>query len=674
VSGSWLEYSNIALIAVVVVAGVYLRLQLGRRLRQVTEERDRYLAELAVAEREREVATDQIGGMLARVTAVGNVLDAVSMPVWRRRKSDLSLFAVNQAYAQAIDGSKGAAVADQRELAIGVLGADGRALALRARATGAAQRESQHIVIGGSRRFLEITETPLAGLDEIVGFARDFTDLENFQSELTRHTEAHAEILENVAVAIAIYGPDTKLGFFNRAFAALWRLETDWLAAGPPMEEVLERLREQRRLPEHVDFRAYKRGALDLFTSLIAPQQELMHLPDGRTLRLAVAPHPFGGLIFVYEDVTDRLALERSVNTLSEVQRETLDNLGEGIAVIGTDGKLKLWNPAFAVLWRIEPSEISGEPHIGEIVEKMRPLLDRGEDWPAQRRQLVGRHMTYGAASERIERRDGSILQFGAVPLPDGNMLFSYLDITDTTRLAAALEERNAALEAADRLKSEFIANVSYELRTPLNVIVGFSELLTNQYFGALNPRQLEYSTGILDSGRALAALISDILDLATIQAGYLPLEIEDIDIDAMMSNLHTLCHERARARGLTFRLDCPADIGAIRGDKRRLTQALFNLLSNALKFTASGGGVTLAARRGETGVAFSVSDTGSGVPVEDHARLFGKFDRGTAPTRTNGAGLGLSLAKSIIELHGGRIELDAVPGVGTAVTCHLPG
>jgi signal transduction histidine kinase len=663
----------VLLVVIALVAAVVIRWRLGKWLGEARDERNRYLSELSAAEHEREVASHQIATMLARVSATAGALDALPIPVWHRRKSDLALIEGNTAYAEAVDASREAAIAEQRELGIGVLGEDGRSLAVRARTVNAPQRESHHIVVGGARRLLEITETPLPLSDRMVGFARDFTDIEAKEAELTRHTGAHDQVLEKLAVAIAIFGADTRLTFFNRAFGALWELETAWLEAHPTIDELLERLREQRRLPEQVDFRAYKREIQAMFTSLIAPQTEMLHLPDGRTLRLTVSSHPMGGLIFVYDDVTDRLALERSFNTLTEVQRETLDQLKEGIAVFGTDGRLKLSNPAFAAMWRLAPEDLTGEPHINEIVEKTRPLIDQGDDWPAQRRDLVARFMSHAAIDERIERRDGSILQFAAVPLPDGNVLCLYLDTTDTTRLATALSERNDALEAADRLKSEFIANVSYELRTPLNVIIGFAELLANQYFGQLNQRQMDYSQGILDSARALAALIEDILDLSTIEAGYLTLDVQIVEVRDLLSSLHTLAHERARERNVGFRLDCPQDIGTIKVDPRRLKQAMFNLLSNAFKFTQAGGEVTLAARRMDGGVALSVSDTGKGVPAADLSRIFDKFERGAVPTRGGGVGLGLALVKSIIELHGGHVELDSVPGIGTAVICYLP-
>src|SRR6185437_16156609 len=366
----------------------------------------------------------------------------------------------------------------------------------------------------------------------------------------------------------------------------------------PTLDEVLERLRERRRIPEHADFRAFKKQQLAMFTSLIEPQEELLHLPDDRTLRLVVSPHPFGGLTFVYEDVTDKLALERSYNTLIEVQRETLDNLYEAIAVFGSDGRLKLSNPAYGQVWQLTPGDLQGEPHVSEIVEKTRAFFDNGSDWFERKARIIARVAAHTLTSGYLERRDGSTLRVATVPLPDGNVLLSYLDVTDSTRVERALRERNEALETAGRLKSEFIANVSYELRTPLNAIIGFAEILTNQYFGELSPRQLDYSKGILDSSHRLLSLINDILDLATIEAGYMTLETQELDIHTLMASVLALTRERARKQSLDLSLDCPSDIGTIEVDERRLKQALFNLISNAIKFTPSGGSINLTAAR----------------------------------------------------------------------------
>ncbi len=603
------------------------------------------------------------------------MLDALPVPVWRRRASDLSLVDCNKAFADAVDGTVETVLAEQRELTSGALAERGRSLAERALGTGTAQCESHHVVMNGARHYVEITERPVAGRGrDLVGYARDLTEVEAAHRELARHIAAHADVLENVATAIAIYGPDTRLKFFNTAFGLLWRLEEDWLSLEPTLDEVLERLRERRRIPEQADFRAFKKQQLAMFTSLIEPQEELLHLPDDRTLRLVVSPHPFGGLTFVYEDVTDKLALERSYNTLIEVQRETLDNLYEGIAVFGSDGRLKLSNPAYGEIWKLSSEDLSGEPHVSEIVEKTRAFFDDGEDWNKLKARIISRVTAYTLASGQLERRDGSVLQVATVPLPDGNVLLSYLDVTDSTRVQRALRERNEALETAGRLKSEFIANVSYELRTPLNAIIGFAEILTNQYFGELNPRQLDYSRGILDSSHRLLSLINDILDLATIEAGYMTLETEPVDIHSLMASVLALTRERARKQNLNLEFDCPHDLGTIPADERRLKQALFNLISNAIKFTPAGGTIRLVARRTEEGeVALTVADTGVGIAREQQARVFEKFERGNPQARQSGAGLGLSLVKSFVELHGGRVEMTSSPGEGTVVTCYLP-
>jgi signal transduction histidine kinase len=612
----------------------------------------------------------------ARTAAAGEArglrrtLDALPMAVWRRDRG-LRVVDCNAAYAAALDLSREAALALAAELAPDSGTEQASALA-RAAAGGSPQREERHVVIAGSRRLLELAEGP-DGDGGTIGVAIDRTDLESAESELGRHVNAHGQVLESIHAAVAIYGADRRLSFFNSAFARLWGVEEDWLAGEPSLDELLERLRERRRVPEYADFRAFKRQQIGMFTSLIEPQSELMHLPDDRTLSLSVSPHPLGGLIFVYEDVTDRLALERSYNTLTEVQRETLDNLFEGIAVFGGDGRLKLHNPAYRKIWNLSEAGLAGEPHFSEIVEKTRDFYDPGADWPALRDRVIALITAQTHWSGPLDRRDGSVLQLATVPLPDGAVLLTCLDVTDTARVERALRESNEALETADRLKSEFIANVSYELRTPLNAIIGFAEILANQYFGALSQRQLDYSRGILDSSNRLMTLINDILDLATIEAGYMTLVKTPVDVREMLDAVMTLTRERARSQNHALTLTCPGDIGAIEADERRLKQALFNLVSNAIKFTPEGGSVRLEAASEGGELVLSVADSGIGIPPGDRARVFEKFERSNPQTRDSGAGLGLSLVKSLIELHGGTVAIEPEADRGTTIRCRLP-
>ncbi|HEY5597804.1 MAG TPA: ATP-binding protein, partial [Kiloniellales bacterium] len=356
------------------------------------------------------------------------------------------------------------------------------------------------------------------------------------------------------------------------------------------------------------------------------------------------------------------------------VQRETLDNLYEGVAVYGADGRLKLSNPAFARIWALPAEVLAGEPHVRELIEQTRGFFEISDGkWTERQEARVARATEPEPRSGRRERSDGSMIDWTQFPLPDGASLFTFLDVTDSVRVERALLERNEALETADRLKSEFVANISYELRTPLNAIVGFAEILENQFFGPLNERQLEYSRGIVEASQRLIALINDILDLATIEAGYMRLDLAPVDIRALLENLQTVSHERAYNRNLSLKVSCPEDVGTLMADGRRLRQALYNLLSNAFKYTTEGGIVTVSAGRDDSEVLLTVSDTGTGMRAEDVARVFGKFERGSGQGRQGGAGLGLSLVKSLIELHGGWVELDSAPEKGTRVTCHIP-
>jgi signal transduction histidine kinase len=599
--------------------------------------------------------------VLKEAAKLRETLDVLPMPVWRRA-CDQTISDCNHAYAAALGTNREAVLAEASELAD-----RGR----REPAPWPADEPVQHLhlVLNGERRPHDLYQVGCPD-GETIGFAVDRTETDNAQRELRRHIAAHGAVLETLTAAVAIFGPDKRLKFFNSAFIAFWDLDPAWLSSEPKIGELLEHLHERRRFPEYPDFRAFKKERCALFTSLIEPHRELMHLPDGRTLQLTISPHPFGGLIFVFDDVTDRLALECSYNTLAQVQHATLDNLFEGIAVYGGDGRLKLHNPAFRTLWGLSQTDIAGEPHIAEIVERTRELVDDRGDWTRTRDEMIAQITSQTLASGPLYRRDGSVLQVASVPLPDGEVLLSYLDITDTVRIERALRERNEALETAARLKAEFVANVSHELRTPLNTIIGFGEILHNQYFGPLNSSQCEYSSGILDSAHQLMALINDVIDVASTEASYLELERGWVDVADLLHTLVLLTAERARSRGLEIELRCPANLGAIDGDERRLKQAMFNLISNAIKFTPPGGAICVEARRCDDELLLSVSETAPSLAAVVSAEVFERFERVRAQSSSS---LGLSLVKSLIELHGGRVEIETAPRQGTRVTCRLP-
>ncbi len=553
-----------------------------------------------------------------------------------------------------------------------------RALAHKALTAGVSLSEVTSVKVGGLPHLYEITEVPLPEGAGTIGIAIDTVSMDQPPVDLTPVLDPGAEgaVLQNLATAVAMYDGETRLTFFNAAFMKLWGLDGEWLAMGPSYGDVLERLRERRRLPEYANFKAFKEEQLRLFDELDSVLETMLHLPDNASLRCVVSPEPQGGLVFTYEDVTDRLELESSYKTLVAVQRETLDNLYEGIAVFGPDGRLELSNPSFVDMWQLNPEALEERPHLSEIVEATRMYYRGAHDWPKFKDSLLSWLMSRESNSGKLERSDGTVLEYASVPLPDGAILLSYLDISDGALVERALRERAEALHTADRLKSEFIANLSYEVRTPLNTIVGFSEILSEEYFGKLNQKQQEYSKGIKESSDTLLGLFNDIIDLATIEAGQMALELDTVELHTLLVNVLGLIRERTRQRKITLDFNCSPDIGWVVADEKRLKQVLFHLLSNAVKFTQAKGNVTLSAKRENEEVVVSVSDTGIGISESDQKRVSETLERGyeTDAREQAGAGLGLTLVKRFVELHGGRLDILSEPNQGTTVTFYLPG
>jgi signal transduction histidine kinase len=435
---------------------------------------------------------------------------------------------------------------------------------------------------------------------------------------------------------------------------------------------VLDKQRELRRLPEQADFSAYKAKRKALFTNLISMQEELVQLPDETMLRTVIAPHSMGGLFFMFEDVTDKVVLERARNTQTAVQRATLDNLYEAVAVFGADARLKLYNSGFSSIWGVPHEFLEEDMHISVLIDKIFDMwkLDRAGDL---RDRYIANVTRRDAYSGQLNQPTGRIVDFNRVPLPDGNVLYTYVDVTDQLRVERVLTERNDALQAADRMKTEFVASVSHELRTPLNTIIGFAEILVKQFFGPLNVKQSEYGQGILDSSNHLLTLINDILDMANIQAGKIELELEPVDVHSLLANVVTMVHDRARKRRIQIDFDISEDLGWATLDERRIKQVVFNLFSNSIKFTRPGGHVRLEASRADDGLLIKVIDTGIGISKEAQDRIFERFAKGDTTQENAGAGIGLSLVKSFVEMHDGRIWITSEEDKGTTVFCQLP-
>lgn len=625
------------------------------RLKDVTGDR--------LARTEIEAENAALKGSLGRLTAL---FESLIQPVWLRDDAGRIVYA-NEAYARAVEAKDGpAAVARAAEF----LDQADRASARRAIEAGHVFRKRAPAVFAGQRRIFDVVEAPSPVGSAAI--AIDVSELEDVRADLSRQMDAHRRTLDELTTAVAIFRANGALVFHNQAFRQLWALEAAFLESGPTDGAVLDRLRADRKLPEEADFRTWKAGLHQAYQA-IESREHWWHLPDRRTIRVVAAPNPQGGVTYLFDDVTERLALESRFNALLKVQSETIDHLKEAVAVFGSDGRLRLHNPAFEALWTFSAEELKGRPHADQILRACGQRHADAELWSRLKMAMTAMPEERKPVAARIDLDDGAIVDLVALPLPDGGTLTTFTDVSASVNVERALRDRAEALEAADRLKDDFVKNVSYELRAPLTNTIGFGQLLGDPRMGELNPKQKEYVDHIVSSASALLAIINDILDLATIDAGAMELAVSDVDPRAAIEAAAEGVRDRLAEAGLGLQIDVAPDVGTFEADAKRVRQVLFNLLSNAIGFSKPGVAVTISARREGRDMLFRVADRGAGIPPDQLARVFDRFESRSSGSHSRGVGLGLSIVRSLMELHGGTVSLQSAPGEGTVVTCRFP-
>jgi len=597
--------------------------------------------------------------------AFRTLVEALPSPIWTRDEAG-KLNYVNAAYARAIEATN---ATDAVQRGIELFDRAAREELYRAHEAQKPYAARLPAIVTGSRRSFDVLTFP--GRRGSAGIGIDATDAETMRAELARMADAHRRTLDQLPTGVAIFASDQSLVFHNAAYRALWDLNADFLDRGLTDSALLDHLRAARKLPEEENFRQWRTNLHEAYRVLGA-KEHIWHLPDGRTLRVVTTPNPEGGVIYLFHDVTERLDLERRYIALIRVQGETLDNLTEAVAVFASDGRLRLFNPVFARMWKFEAAMLTERPHIETVIAWCHPLSHDSPIWRALRMAATAID-NREPVSGQIERRDGSVVDCATVPLPDGATLVTFQDVTDSVNVERALRERNEALEEADKIKIEFVHHVSYELRSPLTNIIGFSHFLGDPVTGSLNEKQHEYLGYIQASTNALLAIINNILDLATIDAGAMKLNLGPVEIRKTMEAAAEGVQDRLVQSGISLNIRAAPDIGSFVADERRVRQMLFNLLANAIGFSPAGETITLAAQRLQDAVVFSVTDKGPGIPPDVQDRVFDWFETNSLGSHHRGTGLGLSLVRSFVELHGGTVTLDSAIGRGTTVTCVFP-
>lgn len=599
---------------------------------------------------------DQVEQYQGALETIAALIEAAPFPIWHRGP-DQRLSLVNSAYVAAVDGKDaGQVIAEGIELVEAVEGQAPGAAAASAAVAGKPLERLVPATIDGERRMMRVIDVPL-GDAGVAGFAMDQHELEQARIEQRRQEAAQRDLLDRLSAGVAQFGADRALRFWNQPFLALFALDQDHLADGPAFERVLDRMREAGRIPEHRDFPAWRAERRDWFLSP-DPREENWLLADGTHLRVYGQPLPDGGLLLIFEDRTEQVQLSSARDTLLRVRTATFDNLFESIGVFAADGRLHLWNSRFRTMWGIAEQALAAHPRIDDLMQQVQSKLAK-----PQQANIV-RELVRAATIERKQRgghvgfADGRIFEFAAIPLPDGNALFTMLDVTDSRRMEQALRDRNEALEQTDKVKTAFVTNMSYELRTPLTSIAGFAEMMSHGYAGELSDTARDYVQGIMDSTGRLAMLIDNVLDLTQSEAGSLAIEKLPVDLTAIARASAEKVAGNAAAKRIELVLDLQPALGMVMGDARRIGQALDHLLENAVRYCGEGARVLLRGDVADKMARLIVSDNGPGI------------DRNGQGER---AGLGLPLVQRLAEAHGGKLSLMSEPGQGTVAILELP-
>jgi len=611
----------------------------------------------------------------ADFSALIGLIEAAPMPMWFRDE-DMRLRLVNQAYVEAVGSeSLRTVIENQTELLEPDGGKTPADIARECLDKQVKAQRTDAVTIDGERRSLRVTDLPL-GRDGVAGYAIDIEEQQQVTREFKAFRDAQRAMLDQLSIGVAQFNAQEQLTFANRPFRRQFGLTNETVVAGLAFDRFLAEAREHGSTPEVRDFPEWRREHRAWFDSA-ETKEENWPLSGGTHLRIVAQPMPDGGLVMIAEDRTEQLALSATRDTLLRTRTATLDSLFEALAIFAPDGSVQLWNRSFAATWGLPGDFLDTHPSVDGLLEAVSQNLAK----PGQSEKIGG--VVRAATLDRREKEgrvvltDGRTLRFAGVPLPDGNGLLTVLDITDSQKAEKALRERAVALEEADAVKARFLANMSYEFRTPLTTIGGFAELLKSGAAGEVNEQASEYVDAILSSVARLTEQVENVLDLSQSEAGLLPIEKEEIDLLPFLTGLVRDREQEIIAAGLG--LDLKGRRGRVAdADPRQLGRAVGNLLDNAIQATAEGGKIIIEIPKpGESDewrAMIVISDNGRGMSPDELARAEGNLSGANSQSGdvSQGTGLGIRLARQLVDAHGGSLEIASEKGAGTVAAITL--
>ncbi len=481
-------------------------------------------------------------------------------------------------------------------------------------------------------------------------------------------------IIDSLPQGLLVFGPDRRVVLVNRAYGRV--MAGAPVAPGDSLEELLRRYAVAGEYgPGDPDVLVARHLAYDL----TRPQTRRRRRPNGTMLENRWVPLADGGFMVLCTDVTALVAAEQALIRRGTETEILLGGLRHGLILWGPDRRLLAANPMAAVLMAVPAHVLSaGRPH-PDLIDALLAAGYFGAGPPAQAAASGLKCCDWARPWLRhFVNRDGRFIECRADPVAAGMTITTLTDMTEQREAEQALRSARDAAQAANQAKSHFLATMSHELRTPLNAVIGYSDALVQDSAVAGGPIA-EYAGAVNEAGRQLLGLIDRLLDVARLETGRFDLAEDVVDVGRLLlAGLHRFAAE-AEAGGITLDVVMPAApdaaLPAVRADRRRLDQVLQQLLSNAVKFTPPGGRVTIGARPEDEALVLWIADTGIGIAAADLARVFDPFTQADAglARRFPGAGLGLYLARAVVESHGGALTLSSRQGEGTQAEIRLP-
>jgi signal transduction histidine kinase/PAS domain-containing protein len=568
------------------------------------------------------------------------ILDVIPVAIWNRNEN-MEIIYFNNTYSNIVFGYQKPFEADLLEIdKLAILSAE------KAFAENKSIVSERSIIIEGKMYLYQIIDIPLVKNGMVTSVAWDISNKELLHKELQEVILSHQNLLESSSNACMIIGADGRLKYYNDALVKFWGPDEGILNHETTHEEIIDHLYTKRKLPEQYNYAKFKKERTSLSNTLTGPREDLFYLPDGKCLRCVVIPHPGNSILFTYEDVTEKLSLERMNHTLNAVQKYTIDNLQEGICVFNETGGLELLNAGMSKLWDLEILEDHQNMNLAEIIEKILGEGNSEIECEELRDAFTKVMVSRIAAKQTIKNFKGNIIHRSMIPLPNRGIMVSDLDITDSVSVKNALIEKNEALVYVDKIKSEFLANMSYELRNPLATILGLSQLLLLHDYDNLSDSQRGRLGNMLQAAEELTKLVDDAIEITNISAGYTELDLEEFDLNEVIRTIILESTSSLSLRNVSCTYEHDMSKAILISDRIKFKHAVTELIENSIYRSKDVTKIDIALKVKGDFYILSITDDGPQL-----------YEKDTRKNSTKSTGLRYILARAIILLLQGKIS-----------------